>query len=157
MSVARAHVARVEPPHEPHLDREAGIAPQLDDASRRRQVLGDRLLGPYRLAGAQGSLEQRRVAVRRGDDDDGLDTRVVDRVEGIDRGAARLRELAAALGCFGHGIGDDDDASVGDPGYGAEVGEAHAPSAKDRDPDAALVSRSESRHGASLTHQMRGH
>ena len=127
---ARARVARIEPAHEPHLDREAGIAPEIDDASRRRQVLGDRLLGPHRLAGAQGSLDQRRVAVRRRDDDDGLDVRVVDRVEGIGRGAARLRELAAALGRFGHRIRDDDDAGVGDAGDGAEVGEAHAPSAQ---------------------------
>ena len=83
------------------------------------------------------------MAVRRRDDDDGLDVRVVDRVEGIGRGAARLRQLAAALGRFGHGIRDDDDAGVGDPDHGAEVGEAHATSAKHRDPDAAPVARSE--------------
>ena len=121
----------------------------------RRQVPGDRLLGPHRLAGAQGSFDQRRVAVRRSNDDDGLNVRVVDRVEGIGRGAARLRQLAAALGRFGHGIRDDDDAGVGDAGHGAEVGEAHATSAKHRDPDTALVSRSENSHGAAPTRRPR--
>ena len=86
------------------------------------------------------------MAVRRSDDDDGLDVGVVDRVEGIGRGPARLRQLAAALGRFGHGIRDDDDPGVGDPGNGAEVGEAHATRAKDRDPDAAAVTGSEHRH-----------
>ena len=122
------------------------MSPEVDDATSGREVLGNWFLGPDRLAGAQGSLDERCVAVRRRDDDDGLHVRVVDRVEWIGRRPARLRQRATALGSLGDGIRDDDDAGVGDPGNVSDVRETHATRAKERDPDAAAVTWGEARH-----------
>ena len=91
----RALVARVEAAHEPDLDRDPGLAPQLDDARGLGDVLGDRLLGPDRLAGPQRRLDERGVGAGRRDDDDRVDGRVVDRLERVGRRALGTGELAA--------------------------------------------------------------
>ena len=92
----RSRVPRVEAAHEADLDRDARLAPQLDDARRVGDLLGDRLLRPDRLARPQRGIDERRM--RRGgrDDDDRVDRRVVDGLERVGHGALGAPELPAA-------------------------------------------------------------
>ena len=73
-------VAGVEAAHEPNLDRDASLVPEIDDTGRLGEVLGDRLLRPDRLAGAQRGLDQRCMCGGRRHDHDRVDGGVLDRL-----------------------------------------------------------------------------
>ncbi len=142
----RPDVAGIEAAHEPHLDGEPGLAPQVDDLRRVRQLLRDRLLGPDGLAGSQGGLDVRGVRRRRGVDDDGLDIGVVDGVERVGGRATRAREDAAGLGRIGVRVGDHDHVGVRDRAQVADVDPAHAAGAEHRDADVVGVPEGEAGH-----------
>lgn len=116
---------------EADLERHAGALDDREGPLGRLDVEGDGLLTEDGLAGAGGGLDEVGVGSRGGDDDDGVDTGIVDGLARVGDGAGveGLGELAA----LGAGVGHGDEARLGQSSEGAGVGRAEAASAEECD------------------------
>ena len=153
-----ALVARVEAAHEPDLDRPAGLAPEVDDPGRLSEVLGDRLLGPHRLAGQQRGLDQRGVRRRRRHDHHGVDGGVADGLVRV--GARPLRRAPGRdhrIAARSSGSATTTTLDVGDGREVTCVRLSHPAGAEEGDPDVVGILHRETSHRVcSILSSLRG-
>ena len=98
----------------------------------------------------QGRLDQPRVGRRRRDDDDGIDSRVVDGICCICGRTLGSPKDPALLGLLLVEIGDDDQPGVPDPREGRQVSHTDPPDPQECDSDVIRVLHSETAHLDSL-------
>ena len=139
-----ADVARVETTMKPSWTG-SPVRARVDDRRVSAKVLGDRVLAPDGLPGPQRRLDAGGVRRRRGDDDDGLDGRVVDGVDRVDRGSPGPGEDTASHGRGGSGPRRRRRSRSGSS-RGCEVGLADTAGAEHGDADVVGVPQGEAAH-----------